>query len=272
MLGQTKKILLVSSVTVSVLVLFRVITISPVIVDKLVSWCTYPFIVAQHSIVIPLQQMVTRRKTVEELTKLLEKSKQELEEIRAENIALQATKTHLEQTEEMAAYQHRYKTGHAVLAQVMLKHIAPEQHFCIVDAGRNRGIVEDMIAVYNNCLVGRVVEVHQRYAKVLLITDHMSKVPVICVSSKTQGIHTGANALAQTQLQFVSHLHPLHTGDLLISSGDGLVYPKGFALGKIKDLSLDSLGLNYIVSVEPLLNMRELHHCYLVEKGAEYKE
>jgi len=270
MLGQTKKFFLVVSATLSLLVLFRVITISPVIVEKVVSWCTYPFILAQNSLVVPLQEAVKRRKTVEELTVALQQQQKELDTLRAENRALQATEAHVQQLAEMSSFVERYATDHMVAAQVILKQFSDEAHFFIVDAGTNRGITKDMIAVYNNCLVGRVVEVYPWYAKVVLITDRLSKVPVLCVKTKTQGIHEGENSLTQTKLEFVSHLQPLQQSDLIISSGDGLVYPKGFALGKIRDFSLNSLGLNYVVAIEPVLNMRDINYCYLVAKGAEY--
>lgn len=271
MLGQTKKILVVVSAVLSVLVLFRVVTVSPTLVEKVVSWCTYPFILAQNKIVVPLQEAVQRRKTVEELTSLLQKNEQELEAVRAENIVLKATEAHIQQLAEMNSFAQRYATEHMVATQVILKQFSDENHFFIVDAGANRGIVKDMIAVYNNCLVGRVIEVYPWYAKVLLITDRMSKVPVLCVATQTQGIHEGENNVAHTKLEFVSHLQPLKQGDLIVSSGDGLVYPKGFALGTVGEFSLNSLGLNYIVSVIPALNVREINHCYLVAKGTEYR-
>ena len=270
-MGQSKKIVVLVSGTLSVLVLLRVVTVSPYLVDTVVSCCTYPFIVAQNWIVTPLQRATERRKTVEDLTFIVREYQQLLDEARVENIALKAAQTELNQTAEQTEFAQRYKTDRMVLTQVILKQFSQSGHFFLVDAGTNRGITVDMIAVYNNCLVGRVVEVHPWYSKVILITDCLSSVPVVCATTHTHGIHEGAHSLTHSKLEFVSHLQPLQQGDLIISSGDGLIYPKGFALGKVAEFSLNSLGLNYVVSVELLLNLQEVDHCYLVAKGAEYQ-
>lgn len=271
MVGQTKKLAVVISATLSMLVLARVITISPVLIDSVISCCTYPLVVAQRWVVTPLKNFSERRKSVEELSLMVQEYQLLVEELRAENIELKATQEHLQQTEAMRTFAQRYHTDRVVEAQVVLQQFSPAGHFFLVNAGHNRGVTVDMIAVYQNCLLGRVTEVYPWYAKVVLISDVASKVPAICTTTHTQGIHEGCNSLDGSQLSFVSHLQPLQVGDILVASGDGLIYPKGFALGTIGEFTLDSLGLNYIVNVRPMLDMHAMTHCYLIAKGAEYE-
>ena len=63
-----------------------------------------------------------------------------------------------------------------------------------------------MIAVFKDCLVGRVVEVYPYYSKVILITDPTCKVAAICTSTNVKGIHEGMLSLTTTKLSFVNHL------------------------------------------------------------------
>lgn len=271
MMRQSKKLLLLFGAVASFLLLTRTVIIAPALVDALGCWLTYPLILIQNRIVEPWRSWQLRRKSVDELSAALKEHQERAELLLAENIALSGKLLHSEQIAELVSFGERYKTEQAVIGQVILKHVGNAGHFFLVDAGAKRGISVDMIAVYNNCLLGRVSEVHPTYCKVTLITDTLSKVPVICVATQVQGIHEGINSLTESRLEFVSHLQELKTGDLILSSGDGLIYPKGFAVGIVRDFKLDSLGLNYIVSVTPLIDFMAIHHCSLVQKGAEYQ-
>lgn len=270
MMQQPKKLLLMLGGILSFLVLTRVIIITPMLVSACASWIAYPLILVQDSFVTPWHTRKLEKKSAQELCKAVTHYKQLSSQLLAENIALASMQLHNQQTQELASFGKRYKTEKAVISQVILKHIADEGHFFLVDAGSKKGITLDMIAVYNNCLIGRVSEVYPYYSKITLITDKLSKVPVVCAATRAQGIHEGCNMLKEGRLEFVSHLQEMRPGDLVLSSGDGLIYPKGFAVGTVRDFSLNALGLTYIVAIEPLVDFMEIAHCYLVQKGAEY--
>ena len=57
----------------------------------------------------------------------------------------------------------------------------------IVNAGRENGVVRGEAAVTGEGLVGRVSEVGSRAARILLITDLNSRVPVIAEGSRSRG-------------------------------------------------------------------------------------
>jgi cell shape-determining protein MreC len=61
----------------------------------------------------------------------------------------------------------------------------------------------------------------------------------------------------------VSHLDTLKEGDLVISQGEGLIFPRGFGLGRVKSYELD--GVQYHVTIEPLLDVSTLTFCLLLK-------
>lgn len=270
MAQQSKKIFISIGVGFILLVLTRVITITPRLANGAAAWCAYPVILVQDTIVTPMQKRQFDRASLQELTEALRAYKQQIATLLAENIELKAQQAELQETEPIKSFSQRYKTKHAKLAQIILRQFAQDGHYMLLNKGSRAGILEDMVAVYDNCLLGRVVEVHPHYCKILLITDQLSKVPAFCAKTGTHGIHEGAQSLTESRLEYVSHLQTLEVGDMLLTSGDGLVYPRGFALGKIKDFNLNALGLTYIVTVEPLLDFQEIRHCYIVPQGTEY--
>jgi rod shape-determining protein MreC len=74
--------------------------------------------------------------------------------------------------------------------------------------------------------------------------------------------------LDQTAFMHVSHLAQLKEDDLIISNGKGLIFPRGFGLGRISAFHED--GLHYAVTVKPLLDLSTIDYCYLIKKGDEF--
>ena len=64
----------------------------------------------------------------------------------------------------------------------------------LLDAGTEQGVAVGMPAMTPEGLVGRVVEVGRRSARVLLMTDFNSRIPVVVESSGDHAILEGDNS------------------------------------------------------------------------------
>ena len=257
---------------VSVIALYgiinRLLYFSPGLLERSSSYCMYPILITQRTIATPLKQFFERRRTVDELNTALKKLALEHSHVRQENIELNALLDYHAQIEELVDFKKRYANHRGIIAQVLTKQFSEQSHYFLIDAGERKGIKPDMVAIYNNCLVGRVVEVYPLYSKVVLITDKSCKVAAFCSKTKSAGIYCGTNDLVTGTLAQVSHLDMIQQDDLLLSSGEGLVFPRGFALGKIR--AYHTPGLFHTIVTEPLLDMRTLHHCHLIERDGSY--
>lgn len=260
----------ISYLMISIFIFFiasKFLTIRQGALERASSYFLYPFLLLQERIVTPLKSWSERRKSNEELEKLLLQSYQEHQELFAKNIEIQSAIAYFDECKELIDFKKRY-SGQAIVAQILMKNFSENMHFMFVDAGSVRGIKPDMVVVYKNCLVGRVTHVYPYYSQVLLITDPTCKIASQTCTTKAQGIHEGLCKLHETKLTFVSHLEQLKQDDLIISTGEGLVFPKGYGIGKIKSFELD--GFHYRVIVEPLLDLSSLKNCSIIEKGAEF--
>lgn len=94
--------------------------------------------------------------------------------------------------------------------------------------------------VNNNGLIGRIDIVSGKYARVTLITDINSKIPVISQKSRDRGILIGDNT-AQLKLIFSPLMSELQKGDLLVTSGIGGGIPSDIPVARIQSISLDTI-------------------------------
>jgi rod shape-determining protein MreC len=233
-------------------------------INKLVSYITFPILSLNSRVVGSIKEFNQERKTVQQLYVLIAQLNQERDNLEQQLIALQGQLRYVQDTHELHQFAQRYHCSQKNSAQIIARIFSESQHYFFVDAGSNKGIEPDMVAVYKNCLLGRVITVYPCYSKILLITDRSCKIAAICLQTNVQGIHEGTNNNATTQLSFVSRLDSLQIDDTVISSGEGLVFPRGFCLGKIKEFCAGDL--HYKVCVEPLIDFSVISYCYLIKK------
>jgi rod shape-determining protein MreC len=109
-------------------------------------------------------------------------------------------------------------------------------------------------------LVGRVTEVGERSARVLLITDINSYVPVVLESSRDRAALAGDNS-ERPRLLFLPNNAKPQVGERVTTSGHGGVFPAGLPVGVI--VSTGDGG----VRVQPFVDLDRLENVRLVEYG-----
>ena len=94
------------------------------------------------------------------------------------------------------------------------------------------GLARGNPVVDGHGLVGRLVEVGRRSARVLLITDLNSRIPVITEKGRTRGILSGSNDSVLKLILQGRQGRPA-PGSAIVTSGHGDVFPVGLQVGRI---------------------------------------
>jgi rod shape-determining protein MreC len=234
--------------------------------ETALSCFVYPFLKIQQLIIEPIQMWLSRRVAMNELQRLYISLQKDYELLLAENIALKAINQHMHNINELSSFfkARYYHKNTMVITQVLARHLSDQSQFFLVNAGTSQGVKKDMIALYQNCLIGKVTQVYPWYCKVCLITDNDCKVAVVCSETGSEGIVEGINNTEIMSLKYISHLSTVKMNDLVLSSGEGLIFPSGFGLGKIIDVKKENLF--YVINVKPMIDFRSLRYCILIAK------
>ena len=182
--------------------------------------------------------------------------------LQAENVALAAKDKYWHDNKEIIEFSKRYDFANAILAQAFFKHLGPQEHYMLLDKGLVDGVQQGMVAVYNNCLLGRVVTVYPKYCQLVLLTDRTCRIAVYDEKTGAVGICCGKNDVKQLTLSYVSHLQKIEHSDLLISSGEGETFPQGFGVGKVANFEI--AGMYYAAETNLLFDLENISSCYLI--------
>jgi rod shape-determining protein MreC len=128
----------------------------------------------------------------------------------------------------------------------------------LLNAGRRDGVAKGQAVVNANGMVGRVAEVGKRSARVLLLSDLNSRVPVINERSGQRGMLTGDNS-EWPLLVFLPNQAQVQPGDRVVTSGHGGLLPPGLPIGVVASTS-DS-----IVRVQPLVDWYRIEFVRVVQ-------
>lgn len=134
------------------------------------------------------------------------------------------------------------------------------RRFALLGAGRQQGVAVGMPVRSPLGLVGRVLETGDRTARVLLITDTESVVPVRRASDGVPAFATGRGD-GTLQLRLINlGTNPLKVGDAFVTSGSGGLYWPDTAIAVVTRLTRDGAiaralsdpGTTEFVQVQPL--------------------
>lgn len=118
------------------------------------------------------------------------------------------------------------------------------------------------IVVANSGVVGRVDKVADEYAKIILITDINSKIPVMIEKTRVRGILAGDNTL-MPKLVFVPLDAEINVGDRVVTSGVSGVFPAGLPVGQVVAVSKNE------IKVKPFVALEQLEYVRIVKYGLD---
>lgn len=120
----------------------------------------------------------------------------------------------------------------SVSGVVMADSGSPFRQSVLLNVGARDGIVDGWATMDGLGLVGRISGVGQTTARVLLLTDASSRIPVTIQPSGQKAMLVGDNGAAPP-LEFIETPETVAPDDRVISSGDGGVFPAGILVGTV---------------------------------------
>ncbi len=109
---------------------------------------------------------------------------------------------------------------------------SPFRQSVLLNVGSRDGIHDGWATMDGIGLVGRISGVGERTARVILLTDSSSRIPVVVQPSGQKAVLSGDNSM-RPPLDFLEHADQVQPGDRVVTTGDGEVFPAGLLVGQV---------------------------------------
>ena len=135
-----------------------------------------------------------------------------------------------------------------------------------VSRGSRDGAQVKDVVVTPDGLVGQVLQVSYRSSYVLLLTDAESRVGASIVRSGAAGIveGTGQRACQMTRLDWRADVRE---GDLVMTSGQSQIFPKGIIIGQVVAVRKDTHLSTQTAEIEPSVPLEKLDQVFILKKN-----
>jgi len=193
--------------------------------------------------------------------------------LRAENLRLREENARLRQWEQVARALEAQNKGlrealqfvphedrHSTAGRVIADAGGAFVRSLLVDAGAEDGVTKGQAVIVGQSLIGRVSEVGKISARVLLITDLNSRIPVMVESTRDHAILAGDNT-DNPKLLYLPASVALSPGERIVTSGDGGAFPPELPVGVVSSVGEDG------VRVQPFANWNRLEYVRIIDYG-----
>lgn len=150
-----------------------------------------------------------------------------------------------------------------VAAEVIGKDPSPWFKTIVIDKGLQDGVDKGLPVVMPEGVVGLVTNAAHHYATVLLLIDQNSAIDALVQNSRARGIIEG-EPTGRCRLKYVLRKYEVKIGEVVISSGLDGVFPKGFRVGYVSEVTKPNAGIFQEVTVTPYIDFEKLEEVLVV--------
>ncbi|MEA3561008.1 MAG: rod shape-determining protein MreC [Candidatus Omnitrophota bacterium] len=222
-----------------------------------------PVLTISSGIASKLKQSSRRLRGFQGLLKQKNMLEQRVIELTGEVIELKESSIENERLKKLLLFK-KQTSQKAIPAQVITKDSTNWHKTVVINKGVKQGIKKDMPVVTSQGLVGKVIQTGEGVSQVMLMLDPNLKISGLIQRNREQGIIEGSS-FGLCRMRYFSLDTDVKSGDVVISSGLGGIYPKGLIVGKVRNLEKDTGGLYSYAWVEPIVDFSKLEEVLCLE-------
>lgn len=155
-------------------------------------------------------------------------------------------------------------SGRTVAAEVVSRDATDYARRMVINAGARQGVRPKNVVFNAQGVVGQVIEADAKYgtSTVLLLTDRMSGVGAMVQRNGARGLLQG-NGTATCVLSYLDMHADVREGDLIVTSGDSKIFPKGLVLGRVLRVKKNKTYSQTSAEVDPAARLDQLFAVYV---------
>lgn len=141
-------------------------------------------------------------------------------------------------------------------------------NYITIDKGAISGLSAGMAVISANGVVGRIINVSDRFSSVMSVLNVKSKISGKIKKNGYFGSvvwNSGGNDYRTGQLMDIPNHVELNVGDTVVTSGYSDDFPEGIPIGIIKEFKLTKGNNFHDISIQFLVDYKTISHVYVVK-------
>ncbi len=210
--------------------------------------------------VFELKKLFFYRETYDEYLRL----KKQAEALNARLIYLQET---VEQNKRYAMISNfRLTQGYtSVVANVIGRDPSSWNDSLIIDRGQRDGLRVGMPVVSPLGVVGRIFEIGNSTAKVILVSDPSFSVAALVQRTRESGLLKGS-LQGLCRLEYLTDRADVKVGDRVITSKLSSAFPEGILIGLVEDVQASENSHTVECLVDPVVDLSEIEEVIVIKR------
>ncbi|MDF2713934.1 MAG: rod shape-determining protein MreC [Paenibacillus sp.] len=188
-----------------------------------------------------------------------------LNDLEAQNKRLKDALGFTERQQQSNKYKYR-------IAEVYASSPDPFNNTIVINLGEKDGIKPNMAVMSVEGLIGRIVDVSPFYSNVQLITDldsNSTKAIAVTIKGRENdsfGILEGYDRdKGMLVMNKIPKTDNLTTGDVVVTSGVGQLFPRGIEIGEVFSRDEGEFGITHTALIKPFASFNHLREVFVIE-------
>ncbi len=150
------------------------------------------------------------------------------------------------------------------VAEIMSVATDPFEQRIVINKGSTDGVYEGQPLIGENGIIGQITDVSPNLSRAILISDRKHSLPVRVVRNDIRGIASGTGQIDMLVMDDLPRNVDIQVGDLLVTSGLGGKFPRGYPVARVVDYSADN-GTGFAeVKARPIEDLNRLRYVLLM--------
>src|ERR1700734_916049 len=158
------------------------------------------------------------------------------------------------------------------LAEIISVETDPLRQRVVINKGAADGVLVNQAVVDGSGVLGQVARVGPWSAEVILVTDPEHAIPVVITRNSLRSIAVGSGNSGELLLPYLAVNSDIKSGDLLVTSGLGGVFPAGLPVARISGVHRETNQLLAQVRAQPLASIERDREVILLEFEAAHPD
>ena len=210
--------------------------------------------------IFELKKLFFFRETYDEYLKM----EKQVEVLKARLVYLQET---VEQNKNhaMISEYRRMQDYVSIVANVIGRDPSNWNATLIIDRGQKDGLKVGMPVVSALGVVGRIFEIGNNTAKVVLLSDPSFSVAAIVQRTRESGLLTGS-LQGLCRLEYLTDKADVKVGDRVITSKLSSVFPEGILIGQVQDVQASENSHTVECLVDPAVDLSQIEEVIVIKR------